>query len=171
MDIIIRKAKKGDGKGWAEMWNEGIKRKFYIYNGGNSLRTRKDIFKSNKKYNNQKGHEFTLFAIDRNNGKIVGSSNCFGKEKGRTRHRVELGWMVHPDYSGKGIATRLVKEVILEAKKRGIKKIGAEAAIENVASVKLAKKCGFKIEGRLKKGILLDSGRYVDTYIFGLTLK
>ena len=169
-NIIICKAKKGDGKDWADTWNEGIKRKFFIYNGTNTLRGKKDISKANKMYSNKSKHEFTFFARDKSNRKIVGSCGAYGKEKGRTRHRVELGWMVHPDYAGRGIATKLLKRVIKEAKKKGIKRIEAEAAVENIASVRLAKKCGFKVEGRKKMGLLIDDGRYVDTLIFGKIL-
>ena len=78
--------------------------------------------------------------------------------------------MVHPDYTGKGIATALLKGVIQEARKRGIKRIEAEAALENKASVNLAKRCGFKIEGKRKKGLLTDNWRYIDTYLFGKIL-
>jgi RimJ/RimL family protein N-acetyltransferase len=168
-EYLIRKAKKGDGKRWVEMWNEGIKRKFFVYNGNNKLRTKKDIAKANKKYSSKSKNEFTFFAVDKKSGKIIGS--CFSnQEKGRTRHRVEFGWMVHPDYSNKGIATSLVKRAIKEAKKRGIKRAEAEAAKENIASIKLAKRCGFKIEGTRKKGLLTDDGRYIDTYLFGQVL-
>ena len=58
-----------------------------------------------------------------------------------------------------------------EAKRKGFRRIEAEAAVENAGSVKLAKKCGLKIEGRKKAGLLLDDGRYVDTYIFGKILR
>ena len=171
MEIIIRKAKKGDGKGWVKMWNEGIKRNFFIYNGTNRLRNKRDILKADKKYKRYSKNEITFVAIEKDSKKIVGFSNARGKDDGRTRHRLELGWALHPDYSRKGIATRLVNAIIEEARKRGIKRLEAEAAVENVASVKLAKKAGFKIEGRRKLGMIIDTGKYVDTYLFGMILK
>ena len=70
-----------------------------------------------------------------------------------------------------GIGTKLLKAVLLQAKKRGFKKAQAEAAVANIASFKIAKKCGFKVEGRIKKGLLLDNGKYVDSYLFGKVLK
>ena len=75
-----------------------------------------------------------------------------------------------PDYARKGIATKIVREAIYEAEKRNIKRLEAEVATENIPSIKLARKFNFKIEGRRKKGILLDDGRYIDTYIFGKIL-
>ena len=171
MRILIRKAKKGDGKAFCEYWNEGLKRKFFVYNGGNQLRKKKDIAKADKRYASQDKHNMAFLALDKETGKIIGACSYFGKGTGRTRHRVELGWSVHPDYVGKGIATSLLGEALKVAKKKGFRRAEAEAAVENVASAKLAKKCGFKIEGKRKAGLLLDNGKYVDTYLFGKLLK
>ena len=40
-EYFIRLARKGDGKKWAKTWNEGIKREFFVYNGGNELMDKK----------------------------------------------------------------------------------------------------------------------------------
>jgi RimJ/RimL family protein N-acetyltransferase len=170
MKIIIRKAKKGDGKGIAEMFDIGLKRGFNCYTGNNSFFNNEKIKKLDKSLYENKKFDFSFVAIDSDNEKIIGKCIFWAKEKGRTRHRAEVGWGVHPDYTRKGIATELLKSTLDEAKKRGYKKIQAEAAVKNRASTKLAKKLGFKIEGRRKKGMLLDDGRYVDTYIFGKIL-
>lgn len=170
MNILIRRARKGDGKSVAQMWNAGITNKFYVYNGGNEQMKRKDIFTANKKYGDTISKDIYVVAEDKDKKIIVGSCGAYGNDKGRTRHRKGLGWGVHPEYAGQGIATMMVKKVIAEAKKQGLKRLEAEAAIENVASVKLAKKCGFVIEGKRKNGLLLDDGRYVDTYLFGILI-
>lgn len=167
--IIIRKAKKGDGKGIAESFNNGLKRGLNKYTGGNMPFDKKKIRKMEKDFSKYNKHKCCYVALD--NKKIIGSCIFSGKDKGRLRHRVELGWGIHPDYIRKGLATRMVKRLIEEARKRGFKKIEAEAACENISSVKLAKKLGFKIEGRKKAGLLLDNGKYVDTYVFGKILR
>lgn len=171
MNMIIRKARKGDGKGFCELWNEGLKRKFFVYNGGNIFRKVEDIKKADKRYTSQNKYSISFLAFDKETRKIVGGSSYSAKEKGRTRHRIELGWFVHLDYARKGIATRLVRAVLKEAKKNGFKRAEAEAAVVNIASVKLAKRCGFKIEGIRKAGLILDNGKYADTYLFGKLLK
>lgn len=167
MNILIRKAKIGDAKGRADMWNAGIRNKFLTYTGSNNKKTKKDIKKWEKRIAAKSNGDFTFVAVDKKKNIIVGSASFSGSKMGRARHRGELGWIVHPDYSGQGIATKLVKAILKEAKNRGFKRAEAEAAIENIPSVKLAKKLGFSIEGIKKKGLLLDDGRYVDTYIFG----
>ena len=167
--IVIRKAKLGDEKGKAEMIKEGITRKNWIYNGSNKAPNKEKIRKMKEKYK-KNSDEFIFVAIDKKNKKVIGSVSGSFKKSGRVRHRVSFGWGVHPDYQGRGIATALLKTALNFAKKKKFKKATAEAAIENTASLKLAKKAGFKIEGRLEKGLLTDDGRYIDTYIFGRLL-
>jgi RimJ/RimL family protein N-acetyltransferase len=72
---------------------------------------------------------------------------------------------------GMGIATKLVEATLKEAQRRGFTRAEAEAAVKNTASVKLAVRCGFKIEGKRKNGLLLDDGKYADTYLFGKILR
>jgi RimJ/RimL family protein N-acetyltransferase len=169
MGVSIRIAKKGDAKGVAAFWNDALRNGHLKYTGNNRRRGKADIKRFDAGYSKRKG-SFSFVAINKE-GRIIGVSSFESKKYGRTRHRGEVGWTVHQDYSGKGIGTRLVKAVLREAKRRGFKKIEAEAAIENIASERLARKLGFKIEGRKKAGLVLDDGRYVDTYVFGKILR
>jgi RimJ/RimL family protein N-acetyltransferase len=167
-DIIIRKAKPGDEKSVAEMVAEGLKRKIWLYNGSNTIPDEKKIEKMRKRYEEWGKNNFVFLAINKNTKKVVGSITAdFKKVGSRIRHRIDCGWGVHPDYMGQGIATKLLKTLLAYSKKDGFKRAEAEMAIENIGSWKLAKKCGFKIEGTKKKALLTDDGRYVDTYIVG----
>lgn len=170
MQIIIRKARKGDGKAATECYNAGVKVGFNKYTGTIGKRTVADIKRWNRGYTENKKWAFSFIALDKSNGKVVGISSFSSRERKRTRHRGEVGWSVHPDYARKGIATKLVMAVLKEAKQKGFKRAEAETAVENISSVRLAKKCGFRIEGRRRAGLLLDDGRYVDTYLFGKLL-
>ena len=167
IDILIRKAKPGDEKDLGKMFKEGLKRKFFIYTGTNKNPDAKKLKKWRKQYKDPLHLRFV--AIDKDTLKVIGSAGGT-KLTGRKRHMADLGWMVHPDYQGKGIATKLLQKCIEESKKQGLKRLEAELAMENNASFKLAKKCGFKIEGKKIKGLLLDDGRYVDTYLVGRIL-
>jgi len=171
MKIIIRKAKPGDEVGIAEMRQEGFKRKNWNYTGSNDLPDKKRLEKWRKSFSDKKAESFSFVAVDTEQDKIVGLAISSFKNRGRLRHRIDIGWGVHPDYQGKGIGTRILKESLKFAKQRGFKRAEAEAAIENIVSLKLAKKCGFKIDGKREKGLLLDNGKYVDTYTFGKILK
>jgi putative acetyltransferase len=166
IEVIIRRAKLGDEKGIIEMQKEGLKRKNWIYTGSNSA-SKKRLNKLRESFKSKSPDSYSFVAIDKTRNKIVGSTIFSFKKKGRIRHRIDLGWGVHPDYQGKGIGTRLLKTALEFAKKKGFKRAEAEMAVKNKSSWKLAKKCGFKIEGIKKKALLTDEGKYVDTYVVG----
>jgi len=159
MNIIIRKAKAGDEKGLDELSREGLKRKDWKYTGRNLPA------KNNKRTKERltSKENLVLIAVDKLCNKIIGSTTISFKKTGRTRHRVNLGWGVHPDYQGKGIGTELVTEALKLAKKKRFKIATTEVAFENKASIKLAKKCKFKIIATIKKGLLTDDHRYIET--------
>jgi RimJ/RimL family protein N-acetyltransferase len=165
-DIIIRRAKVGDEKKIAEMMKEGFKRKFWVYAGVNSPPDKKRLKKMRDEYK-KKSESFTFVAIDKQSNKVIGSCSFIFKPKGELRHRGEMGWGVHPDYAHHGLGTKLVRTMLDFVKKKGFKRAEAEMAIENKASWKLALDFGFKIEGKKKKALLTDDGRYIDTYIVG----
>ena len=169
--IIIRKAKPGDEIGIAKMREIGIKTKNWAYTGSNDFPDKKKLKKWRKGFSDKNAESFSFVAIDKLNNKIVGSIVASFRKGGRLRHRIDLGWGVHPEYQKKGIGTKLLKEILEYAKKREFKRAEAEMAIENKSSWKLALKCGFKIEGKKKKALLTDDGKYVDTYIVGRLFK
>ncbi|MEK6913382.1 MAG: GNAT family protein [Nanoarchaeota archaeon] len=167
--IMIRKAKPGDEIGIAEMRKIGLKKGNWGYTGSNKVPNKKKLNEWRKGFN-KNSESFSFVAIDKSNNKIVGSTTSSFKKSGRLRHRINMGWGIHPDYQKMGIGTKLLQESLKYAKKIGFKKAEAEMAIENKGSWKLALKNGFKIEGRKEKALLTDDNRYIDTYIVGRIL-
>src|SRR3989338_2961585 len=166
-EILVRRGRLGDENGIIEMQKSGLKRKNWIYTGVNqATRTRK----IREKFRARNPDSYAFVAIDREKNKLVGSVAFSFRRSGRLRHRIDLGWGVHPDYKGRGIATRLLNEALKFAKSKGFKRAEAEMANKNLNSWKLARKCEFKIEGIKKKALLTDDGKYVDTYIVGKLL-
>ena len=170
-NIIIRKAKAGDEKEIAQVRDIGLKEKNWIYTGGNTPSNNKKIIKLRKQLSKKNSDTIIFIAIDKTKNKIIGSSSAWFKQTGRLRHRVDMGWGLLPDYQGKGIGTKLLKETLNYCKSKGFKRAESEMAIKNKASWKLALKCRFKIEGTKKKALLTDDNRYIDTYIVGKELK
>jgi len=168
MGVSIRVATKADAKAFVQSWNASF-RKGHLRYTGTQKRTRDDIKKFEKRYAEKRRDQFTFVAVA--DDKIVGNCSFTGDAHGRTRHRGEVGWYVHHEYVGKGIATKLLAAVLREARRRGVKRVEAEIAVENTASIRLAKRFRFTLEGRRKAGIVLDDGRYVDTLIFGKILR
>lgn len=168
-NIVIRKAKLGDEQGIVNLMKEGLRRKNWLYTGANHV-SKDRLEKVKKQLSTKLNERYSFVAIDRKTGKIVGLTHASFKRSGRTRHRIDCGWSLHPDYQGKGIGTKMLNYMLDYAKKKGFKRAEAEMAIVNKASWKLALKCGFKIEGTKKKALLTDDGKYVDTYIVGKIL-
>ncbi|HHV50732.1 MAG TPA: ribosomal protein S18-alanine N-acetyltransferase [Clostridiales bacterium] len=55
--------------------------------------------------------------------------------------------VVHPGYRRKGVATRLLNEVIDYAKRHDIKRLTLEVRVSNAPAIALYKKMGFKMDG------------------------
>lgn len=73
------------------------------------------------------------------------------------------------EYWNKNYATFAIKKIIKIAKIKKIKKLKAGCYSINNGSIKLLKKNGFRLEGKLKSEIKFNNKRY-DGYIFGKIL-
>lgn len=170
MDISVRKAVPGDGKAIMECMNESCDNNCkecvnrYACNNKFFLIASPDLI--DKKLSLKNGE--TMIALD--GKKVVGVSIYTVHKFSKMQHRAECGWFVRQSYMNNGVATRLVEVLIKEAKKNKLKRLDAEASVNNKASLRVAEKLGFKIEGRREKGLLLDDGRYEDVYILGKLL-
>ena len=84
-------------------------------------------------------------------------------------HVASIGISVHPDFWGKGVATRLIRSAIELARERGFKRLEVESLAENLAMRRTAEKLGFKLEGTRVKRIRKD-GSYHDEVAYFLFL-
>ena len=89
----------------------------------------------------------------------------------KEHYRAEIGYMILPEYNGKGIVTEAVREAV----KYGfevMKLHSIEAVIEpdNLASAKVLEKNGFIKEAHLKENEFYD-GRFIDSVIYSLLNK
>lgn len=83
-------------------------------------------------------------------------------------YRAEIGYMLLPEYHGKGIVSEAVKEAVNYGFK--IMKLHSIAAIldpANHASAKVLKKNGFVKEAYLKENTFFE-GRFLDTIIYSI---
>ena len=168
MAVRIRMVRKGDGKGIVFCFNEGLRRGSYKYTSDNGLLGHNDAHALDKAFSRKQKGALGFVALS--GEKVVGACFFYSKNQGRTRHRGELSWGVHPDYFQKGIATRLLASTLKEASRRGFIRAEAEIAAGNVGSIRLAKKYGFRREGTKEAGMLLDNGKLVNVFMFGKLL-
>ena len=74
------------------------------------------------------------------------------------------------EFSRRGIASRATAEMLGNCfKLLNYNKITVTVDKEHYEAQKLAEKLGFKKEGLLVQDILLDSGEYIDRFIYGIT--
>jgi RimJ/RimL family protein N-acetyltransferase len=83
-------------------------------------------------------------------------------------HRAEIGYWLAKPYWGRGIMTSVVRSLCRHGfDELGLVKIVAHVFADNVASIRVLKKCGFVQEGYLHKHYLKD-GRFHDARLFAL---
>jgi len=80
----------------------------------------------------------------------------------------ELGYGLHPDVWGRGLATRLAAAVVDHAfTGLGLHRVEATCDARNVASVAVLRKVGMRYEGRLRQNVKLRDG-WRDSEVFGV---
>ncbi len=62
--------------------------------------------------------------------------------------RIEIGYVIHPDYHNKGYATEALTAVIADLFDIGYKTITAAAFEDNLASRRVMEKCGMKLNNK-----------------------
>jgi RimJ/RimL family protein N-acetyltransferase len=108
-----------------------------------------------------------LFLIAEIEGEIVGNLIFRGGQYSRNAHVGEFGLSVLKKYWGCSIGTRLLEYLIDWAKKSNVvRKINLRVRIDNERGIRLYKKMGFEIEGRLKREVCIE-GKWFDSYLMG----
>lgn len=109
-----------------------------------------------------------MIAVElKSNHKMIGNV-YLGKREFET---LEIGFVFHKDYWGKGYARESCEELISLAFANGIHRVFAECDPENTASWKLLETLGFEREGHLKKNLYFRKDAdnkpiWKDTYIY-----
>jgi len=86
--------------------------------------------------------------------------------EGLFRNSAELGYWLAEPYWGKGIATAAVPAMVdFGFRELNLVRLQALVFARNTASAHVLEKCGFKLEGRLVKGIYKD-GENIDGLIY-----
>jgi RimJ/RimL family protein N-acetyltransferase len=106
-----------------------------------------------------------IVAVVEENGvqRIIGSASLKFYREEALQHKAELGITVHDSYQNRGIGTALIKHVISIAKMKNLSKIHLNASATNDRAIKLYKKVGFVVEGKLCKESYVN-GEYRDEY-------
>ncbi len=82
-------------------------------------------------------------------GRLAGSYHLLPNYPGRASHIANAGYMVHPDFRGRGIGTTLVEHSIAEASRHGFDALMFNLVFESNPARRLYERLGFEAVGRV----------------------
>lgn len=99
-------------------------------------------------------------------GEVVGTFYMKANQPDLGSHVANAGYLVHPNHRGKGIAEKLCRFSLEEARRLGFKAMQFNIVIStNEVAVRLWQKCGFEIIGRLPKAFQHQKLGLVDAFV------
>jgi RimJ/RimL family protein N-acetyltransferase len=109
------------------------------------------------------GRLYPLIIVDGNT--IVGGASLTNYDT--FRDRVELGYWLHAEGRGRGIATRTARALALHAFNEGVMRVEAVVRPENIPSIRVLERAGFSREGLMRSLLRHGEGR-ADAILFSL---
>lgn len=107
------------------------------------------------------------WAIRDADGCLIGGTGFDSLQIGKS-HRAEIGYWLAKPFWGSGIMTSVVaKACEFALDEWGLTKITAHVFANNPASARVLEKCGFELEGYLKRHYLKDR-QFIDAKVYGL---
>lgn len=112
--------------------------------------------------------EYCFGVWDNDSAKLIGFIRLFRIDWNIPK--AEIGFFVDRDFSSKGIMTEVLLAIVPFAfQQLKLEKITLRTAMDNYASQRLARKCGFRREGDLRADFKKTSGEIIDVMVLGLT--
>jgi RimJ/RimL family protein N-acetyltransferase len=124
----------------------------------------KNLNESKKEIKNgiKKGIVFAIVV----NGEFAGFIHLELNNKPRYKHSAIIGYGIHKDFRGRGLATKAVKLLTdYGFKKLKLKRISGYCRTFNKASARVLEKCGYQLEGILRKN-KFKNGKYLDDMVW-----
>ncbi len=113
-------------------------------------------------------HSFVA-VIDLEDGSemIIGHAGLHTEANPRRRHSGSIGMMIHPNFQGKGVGTKLL-DTLLDLADNWLMLVRVELSVfyDNDRAIHLYEKKGFEREG-VKRKTSVRNGEYVDEIIMG----
>ncbi len=104
--------------------------------------------------------------VDQNDESIIGFVDL--KNIDWTIPKTQIGFYIDESYAGQGIISKAVEEICKHCfEEKGFEKLYMRIHEENIAALKVADKCGFDLEGTIRKDYRTHSGELVDLLYYG----
>ena len=155
-DIVIRAARPSDCEGIAALGN------MPGYRWG-TLRLPYQTPEATRKWLEGVNPANNISLVVEIDGRIVGNGG-FERLQGRRSHVAYLGMGLHDDFQGRGIGSRLLREIIMIADDwLNLRRIELTVYVDNAPAIALYKRNGFEIEG-MHRDFAFRGGTFVDAY-------
>jgi GNAT superfamily N-acetyltransferase len=97
---------------------------------------------------------------------VAGTFFIVANQPGLGSHVANAGYMVHPDFRGRGIARSMCLFSLEEARRLGFRAMQFNAVVStNVVAIQLWERCGFTIIGTVPKAYQHQTLGLVDTHV------
>ncbi len=170
--VVLRPPKKDDLDSMLEFINELVDERHEDPNFGLLLdkkMTRAEEARWLRKRLDNIAKEEVIHIVAESNGKIVGSCDVARGIYSDTRHRGVLAVFVAKGWRDIGLGRELIKETLNQCKKRGLMIVELEVLSTNRRAIHLYKKSGFRVIGRLPKGVRRD-GKFYDKVMMAVEI-
>ena len=163
-NLIIRRYKAEDEEDVCEYMLQRVNEEFEAYPDFTSNKSKDEI---NFRINSDE-----FYAIELKKEKKVIGNIYLGKRDFNSR---ELGYILNKNYHRKGYGSEASSAVIEYMFNKGVHRVYAECAPQNISSWKLLEKVGMKREAHFRKNVSFhndDEGNpiYWDTYVYAILL-
>ena len=106
------------------------------------------------------GRFFDFAIVDRASGRMIGTIGFVSFDE--TNAAAEAGYVLHPDFWGKGVMTEALSRLIrFGFEELSLHRIEASFMPANAASRRVMEKCGMTFEG-IRRGARFVKGAYID---------
>ena len=109
-------------------------------------------------------HEQMLILVAEDQKRLVGFLIAERGMRSRNRHRCSVVIGILQAWTGRGTGTQLMLAMEDWARNQGVLRLELSVMTHNHIAVALYQKCGFEIEGTLKRTMFID-GEYVNEYL------
>ena len=123
-----------------------------------------DTLEGTVNYFSQRLGNNDVVLVAEEDGNVAGSVEI-KMRRGKEAHVGTVSLAVKSEFWGHGVGTRLVREAIKEAKRRGLEKLVYNVSSHNKRSINLTKDLKFRFAARLKKNVKIGK-KYYDMLFF-----
>ncbi|MFS0862863.1 N-acetyltransferase family protein [Fredinandcohnia sp. 179-A 10B2 NHS] len=163
--MLIRQIKVSDAKEFIELSSIVDDSGYMLYEPGERETTPEQ---QEKMIERVLGEKNSTILVAETEGKLVGFLCVFGGGVRRNRHSGYIVLGVQGEYNGKGIATKLFKEMFVWAKQVGLSRLELTVIKDNVKAFNLYRKMGFVLEGEKVHSLVIDGVPTNEYYLYRL---